>query len=58
MKYAFEVYVHMHKTVEIEAGSDEEAFDKMSGMIDEVDVEEMEECWDNREYEFIGEVEE
>ena len=48
----------MHKTVEIEAGSEEEAFDKMSGMIDEVDIEEMEECWDNREYEFIGEVEE
>ena len=55
MKFVFEVYEHTHKTVEIEAENYDEADEKMSSMLDEIDMSDAEPCWDAREYEEVTE---
>lgn len=54
MKFAFEVYEHTHKTVEIEAENYDEAAEKMCNMFYDVDMSDAELCWDDREYEEVS----
>ena len=52
MKYSFEVWVEVHKTVEIEAETYDEAYEKMSETVYDVDMSDAEEV-DDRRYELV-----
>ena len=51
--YVFEVYEHRHKTVCVQAGSREEAEDKIGKMLDDIDMDDAEPVWDDREWEYV-----
>ena len=51
--YVFEVYEHRQKTVCVQAGSREEAKEKIEKMLYDIDMDDAEPVGDNREWEYV-----